>query len=119
MEGCSVKGHGEPPSRVTSTAARASSLRLSVVSVSLATRGQTDMRGLVTAGRGVRQERTACLESSVARDSRAVGLLIAVPRVAPRAAGTTRSTKPGSWAGLFLEHGQRPAPAGQLAGDGH
>jgi len=32
-----------------------------VVSVSLATRGQTDMRGLVTAGRAVRQERAACL----------------------------------------------------------
>jgi hypothetical protein len=37
-----------------------------VVSVSLATRGQTDMRGLVTAGRGVRLERAACLGSSVA-----------------------------------------------------
>ena len=49
----------------TPAAARASSLRL-VVSVSLATRGQTDMRGLVTAGRAVRQERAACLGSSVA-----------------------------------------------------
>jgi hypothetical protein len=26
---------------------------------------------------------------------------------------------PGSWAGLFLEYGQGPAPAGQLPGDGH
>jgi len=30
-----------------------------VVSVSLATRGQTDMRGLVTAGRAFRQEYSA------------------------------------------------------------
>jgi hypothetical protein len=30
---------------------------LCLVSVSLATRGQTDMRGLVTAGRGFRLER--------------------------------------------------------------
>ena len=36
-----------------------------LVSVSLATRGQTDMRGLGTAGRAVRLERTACLGSSV------------------------------------------------------
>ena len=36
------------------------------LSVSLATRGQADMRGLVTAGRAVRQERIACLGSGVA-----------------------------------------------------
>src|SRR5689334_5901008 len=36
------------------------------VSVSLAARGQADMRGLVTAGRDVRQEWVACLGSSAA-----------------------------------------------------
>jgi hypothetical protein len=41
---------------VGSAGASASSLRCLVEGVSLATRGQTDMRGLVTAGRAVRQE---------------------------------------------------------------
>ena len=60
-----------------------------VVSVSLATRGQTDMRGLVTAGRGFGRSGTACLASSVARtDGVGAGLLIGVSRVAPRAATT-------------------------------
>src|SRR5215203_5234239 len=72
------------------------------------------MRGLVTAGRAVRQERIACLESSVAQ---LAGLLIAESRVAPRAAATSRIDE-ADRVGLLLEHGQRPAPAGQLAGDG-
>lgn len=48
----------------------------------LATRGQTDMRGLVTAGRAFRLERDRL--SRVER--RLSGLLIAVSRVAPRGA---------------------------------
>ena len=42
-----------------------------LVSVSLATRGQTDMRGLVTAGRGVRLERVRV--SRVERGPRGAG----------------------------------------------
>jgi hypothetical protein len=54
--------------------------RVCVVSVSLATRGQTDLRGLATAGRGFGWIASACLGSSV--DLR--GLLIVVSRVDPR-----------------------------------
>jgi hypothetical protein len=56
-----------------------------VACVSLSTRGQTDMRGLVTAGRAVRLERFRL--SRVERRPQG-GLLIADPRVAPRAAVT-------------------------------
>ena len=55
-----------------------------MVSVSLATRGQTDIRGLATAGRVFGWIASACLASSV--DPR--GLLIGVSRVDPRAATT-------------------------------
>jgi hypothetical protein len=72
------------------------------------------MRGLGTAGRGVRQERTACLGSSVALIGSA--LLIAVARVAPRAAATGVVDE-ADRVGLLLEYGQGPAPAGQFAGD--
>lgn len=50
----------------------------------VATRGQTDMRGLGTAGRAVRLERDRL--SRV--EHRPLGLLIAVSRVAPRGAVT-------------------------------
>ncbi len=55
-----------------------------MVSVSLATRGQTDMRGLATAGRCFGWIVSACLGSSVDRR----GLLIVESRVDPRAATT-------------------------------
>ena len=59
------------------------------------TRGQTDMRGLVTAGRAVRLERP--LVSKVERDYRAervLGLLIARSRVTPRAAANDGTGRP-------------------------
>jgi hypothetical protein len=60
---------------------------LILVSVSWATRGQTDMRGLVTAGRAVRLERSAALESNVATGvDHERWLFIGVSRVVPRAA---------------------------------
>ena len=73
------------------------------------------MRGLVTAGRGVRQERTACLGASVTGR----WWLAAHSCVAGRSTRCCHrawSTKQ-IGGGLFLEHGQGPAPAGQLAGD--
>lgn len=58
------------------------------MSVSVATRGQTDMRGLGTAGRAVRLERFR-----LSRVERRTGvLLIAVSRVTPRAATVTGPT---------------------------
>ena len=57
MECRVVKGHGEAPvPLVAGRAPRAWPVAV-LASVSLATRGQTDMRGLVTAGRCVRLER--------------------------------------------------------------
>jgi len=50
MERPPVKGQGEAPVWVVQAGASSSSA-WSLISVSLATRGQTDMRGLVTAGR--------------------------------------------------------------------
>jgi hypothetical protein len=44
-------------------------------------------------------------------------LLIVVPRVTPRAA-TRPHRRVSLWAGLFVHHGQRPAPPGEFAGDG-
>src|SRR5215212_7560981 len=53
----------------------------------VATRGQTDMRGLVTAGRAVRLERSAALESNVTTGvDHERWLFIGVSRVVPRAA---------------------------------
>src|SRR5215212_9259716 len=60
---------------------------LILVSVSWATRGQTDMRGLVTAGRAVRLERSAALGSNVTTGvDHERWLFIGVSRVVPRAA---------------------------------
>ena len=59
--------------------------RVRVVSVSMATRGQTDIRGLVTAGRGFGWIASACLASSVDPVQR---LLIVESRIDPRAATT-------------------------------
>ena len=56
MEWLPVKGQGEAPVRIGPGGRLVLRRRGRVVSVSLATRGQTDMRGLVTAGRAVRQE---------------------------------------------------------------
>jgi hypothetical protein len=66
MERGSVKWQGEAPVRIA--------LGGRLVASSIVVGGervvgdarQTDMRGLATAGRGVRQERIACLETSVA-----------------------------------------------------
>src|SRR5665647_3218278 len=77
------------------------------------------MRGLVTAGRAVRQERfcwSRNLERSfggvnpVAAHSGNAGRLLAQPP--PRLLG------PAAWGpGLVVHDGQGPAPAGELAGD--
>ena len=80
------RGRVRRPSRLVGAGASCFVGRSRWLSVSLATRGQADMRGLVTAGRAVRLERIACLGSSVAGRERR--LLIAVSRVAPRAAAT-------------------------------
>lgn len=63
------------------------------VSVSLATRGQSDIRGLGTAGRAVRLERFRL--SSIERGLGVVGtgLLIGRSRVAPRAVTESVPTK--------------------------
>jgi len=61
-----------------------------------ATRGQTDMRGLVTAGRAVRQELRRV--SNVERGRAGAGLLIARSRVAPRAAFTGLRRRSSQWA---------------------
>ncbi len=61
-----------------------------LVGVSVATRGQTDMRRAGYRRTGVRLDRTACLGSSVAGSGEAP-LLIAVSRVAPRAAARAAS----------------------------
>src|SRR5699024_838703 len=67
MEWGSVKGHGEAPVPVSSGGGRlVLCCGLVLVSVSFATRGQTDMRGLATAGRWFGWSRTASLGSSVA-----------------------------------------------------
>src|SRR6478736_8966985 len=58
---------------------------------------KAEMRGLVTAGPGVRLERSAGLRTSVARGtSGGHGLLIASGRVAPRAVGLDDSIPPRS-----------------------
>ena len=85
------------------------------MSVSLATRGQTDMRGLGTAGRWFGRNGTACLGSSVAV-SQWDWLLIVGSRVVPRAA-TGHLLGEAAYGCLVVHNGQRPAPAGQLAGD--
>ena len=51
---------------------------VSLAGVSRSTRGQTDMRGLVTAGRAVRRERAAGLESERGHDH--LGLIMVVHR---------------------------------------
>ena len=66
MYGCLSRGQGEAPVAEGSVAGASCFVSGGPVSVSLATRGQTDMRGLVTAGRAFRQECSACLEASVA-----------------------------------------------------
>ena len=59
---------------------------------------------------------SACLGSSVAHRSRILLLLIGVSRVTPRAA-TRPHRRVSLWEGLFVHHGQRPAPPGEFAGD--
>jgi len=60
-------------------------------------RGQTDIRGLVTAGRAVRQERFCwSRRTSVGFGVRIPLLLIVVTQVAPRAAASWSS-----WSGCF------------------
>ena len=54
--------------------------------------------------------------SRVERRADRSALLIAESRVAPRAAASGRIDE-ADYGGLLLEHGQGPAPAGQLAGD--
>ena len=61
-----VKGHGEAPVRMVGAGASCF-VDVGSVSVSLATRGQTDMRGLVTAGRCFGWSGSACLGTSVVR----------------------------------------------------
>src|SRR5687767_1969623 len=62
---CSLSsGQGEAPPGWLSSGASGARL-LGVTERVVATRGQADMRGLVTAGRGVRLERSACLGASV------------------------------------------------------
>ena len=58
------------PSRLLGAGASCFAVWAGGLSVSWSTRGQADMRGLVTAGRAVRLERIACLGSSVARQGR-------------------------------------------------
>jgi hypothetical protein len=68
-------GVGEPVAWLAARRpARSSLLRVFcfLVGVSGATRGQTDMRGLVTAGRAVRRERAAGLESERGHDQHGV-----------------------------------------------
>ena len=62
----SCQGQGEAPVPVVGAGASCFVVVWRWLSVSLATHGQADMRGLVTAGRAVRLERVACLGSSVA-----------------------------------------------------
>src|SRR5699024_2046752 len=69
-----------------------------LVSVSFATRGQTDMRGLVTAGRWFGWSRVRL--SRIERGPSGSDLLIAVSRVAPRAATST------CWGGKAVCEGQ-------------
>ena len=64
------------------------------MSVSLATRGKDDMRGLVNEGRDVRMERIACLGKSVIEMGR---LIIDVSRVDNRDDDNTWSTKKIGW----------------------
>ena len=84
-----------------------------VVSVSLATRGQADMRGLVTAGRVFGWSGSACLGSSVAH----AGLLIADSRVAPRAAANAWSTKQivGGYSSITARDQHQPASSRAMA----
>ena len=87
MEGLSVKGQGEAPTSWMQAAGASCLADVGGESVSLATRGQADMRGLDTAGRVVRQEqfRVSRVERHRARWA---WLLIAASRVAPRAVTT-------------------------------
>jgi hypothetical protein len=98
---------------------------LSVTGVSVSTRGHSDMRGLVTAGRAVRLER--CRGSRDRAWSSASNLLLLL-RIAHRACRGLLRTLPspqGSPEGRLwgagrlsvVEDGQGPAPAGQFAGD--
>jgi hypothetical protein len=82
------------------------------VSVSWATRGHSDMRGLVTAGRFFGRSGTACLGSSVTRKGRAAHRC-----VAGRSSRCHRAVAIAKQLGSFVHHGQRPAPAGQFPGD--
>ncbi|WP_272952959.1 hypothetical protein [Mycolicibacter kumamotonensis] len=59
------RGQGEAPPGSYPDGASLLPERVCVVSVSLATRGQTDIRGLATAGRGFGWIASACLASSV------------------------------------------------------
>ena len=61
-----VKWQGEAPALLSRAGASYLVGWPVVVSVSLATRGQTDMRGLFTAGRGFGRSGFACLGASVA-----------------------------------------------------
>src|SRR5438132_12122996 len=89
----------------------------SVVSVSFATRGQTDIRGLVTcrtgcsAGASRWSRKSSVAPRSVAALSTGAGSLHALPRPAGTAwllMGAARSV---------VEDRQGPAPSGQFAGD--
>src|SRR5665809_38045 len=75
------------------------------------------MRGLSTAGRAVRLERIACLVSGVAGPWGSVAHSWFAGRSSRCCHRPGRRSGPG-WSGLLLEHGQGPAPAGELAGDG-
>ena len=89
-----------------------------VVSVSLATRGQTDIRGLVTC-------RTGCSAGASrwsSNDERGTAkrvLLLVLSRVAPRAATSGRHRLAAhAVVRLVVEDRQRPTPARQLTGHG-
>lgn len=85
------------------------------VSVSLATRGLTDMRGLVTAGRCFGWSGSACLGSSVASQ----GLLIDRSRVTPRAVTDARVLAKGFMpSGAGVQYREGPAPSSGFTGDG-
>ena len=87
MESLVSRGQGQAPREwgVVPAAPDASSERL-LVSVSLVTRGQSDMRGLVTAGRLFRLERDRVSRNERGRVRGGNSLLIELSRVTPRAA---------------------------------
>jgi hypothetical protein len=62
-------GQGEAPPRDGATPRFSSTAEGVLVSVS-STRGQTDIRGLITAGRAFGGSDAACLETSVADEAR-------------------------------------------------